>query len=194
MIALRLYLTYKLLNSIFLGVSLGTIFTIYAPLNPKIYSLGGIALALGAFILSLFYSKLLNLKPYKKILLGLEILPFFYLFAYLLFPNTFFGALIVYTLYQIGFIFGDYLGRTETLLLPRKTILSHLDKRKQIGYLLGLVITFIFYTILEFFGILQKESQIYAIHFLLLLLQCAVFLTLFSAFRQTRTNKWNPKT
>ena len=118
----------------------------------------------------------------------------FLIFAYLLFPNTFFGALIVYALYQVGFIFGDYLGRTETLLFPRKFILSQLDKRKQIGYLLGLGIAFIFYTILEFFGISQKESQIYAIHFLLLLLQCAVFFTLSCAFRQTRTKQWNPKT
>lgn len=183
MIHLRFYLTYKLLNSFFLGVSLGTIFTIYAPLSPKTYSLGGIALAFGAFILALFYTKILNLKSYKMILLSLEILPFLYLLVYLLFPDTFLGSLVIYTLYQVGFIFGDYLGRTETLVFSRKVILSWLDKCKQIGYLLGLGIAFVFYVILEFFGILQKESQVYWIHFLLLLLQFIIFLTLYYSFK-----------
>lgn len=183
-IHLRFYLAYKLLNSLFLGASLGTIFIIYTPLNPKVYSIGGIALALGAWILTFFYTKILQVKPYCTILLCLEVVPFLYLFAYLLFPNTLFGALLIYTLYQITFIFGDYLGRAETLIFTHKTILSKLDKRKQLGYLLGLLIAFCFYGILEFFGILQKELQIYYIHFLLLLLQCTLFLTLVCAFKK----------
>lgn len=192
-IHLRFYCTYKLLNSIFLGVSLGTIFIIYAPLSPKTYSIGGISLALGAFILTLFYTKILQTKPYKRILLGLEVVPFGYILAYLLFPNTFFGAIMIYALYQITFIFGDYLGRAETLIFSRKVILSALDKHKQIGYLLGLGIAFVFYTILESFGIEQKESQVYSIHFLLLLLQCAVFLTLFYSLKR-KGRQWNRKT
>lgn len=193
-IHLRFYCTYKLLNSLFLGVSLGTIFIIYAPLSPKTYSIGGISLALGAFILTLFYTKILQTKPYKRILLGLEVVPFGYILAYLLFPNTFFGAIMIYALYQITFIFGDYLGRAETLIFSRKVILSALDKHKQIGYLLGLGIAFVFYTILESFGIEQKEAQVYSIHFLLLLLQCAVFLTLFYSFKKTKGRQWNRKT
>lgn len=187
-INLRFYLSYKLLNSLFLGVSLGTIFVIYTPLSPKTYSIGGIALALGAFVLTLFYTKILQTKPYKRILLGLEIVPFGYIVAYLVFPNTLFGAIVIYTLYQITFIFGDYLGRAETLIIKRKIILSWLDKYKQIGYILGLILAFVFYAILEFFGISQKESQIYRIHFLLLLLQCAVFLTLVYSFKKIRGN------
>lgn len=192
-IHLRFYCTYKLLNSLFLGVSLGTIFIIYAPLSPKTYSIGGISLALGAFILTLFYTKILQTKPYKRILLGLEVVPFGYILAYLLFPNTFFGAIMIYALYQITFIFGDYLGRAETLIFSRKVILSALDKHKQIGYLLGLGIAFVFYTILESFGIEQKEAQVYSIHFLLLLLQCAVFLTLFYSLKR-KGRQWNRKT
>ena len=186
-IHLRFYLWYKLLNAVFLGCSLGTIFIIYAPLNPKIFSIGGIALAIGAWILTLFYTKILKEKPYKAILIGIECIPFCYILAFLLFPNTFFGAIIIYTLYQITFIFGDYLGRAETLIFKHKHILSWLDKLKQIGYLLGLGIAFIFYTILEFFEISQKEAQIYYIHFVLLLLQCAIFFTLICAFKR---NKW----
>lgn len=184
MIALKPYLFYKLLNSLFLGSSLGTIFVIYMPLSPKTYSIGGIFLALGAWIVSLFYAQLLHKKPYKIILLGLEILPFLYLLAYLLLPNTFFGALLIYTLYQLGFIFGDYLGRTETLIFKKRFYLSKLDRNKQIGYLLGLGIAFIFYNVLDFMQITQKEAQVYAIHFLLLLLQFIVFFTLFYAFKK----------
>lgn len=197
-IHLRFYLVYKLLNSLFLGVSLGTIFIIYAPLNPKVYSIGGIALALCAWILTFFYARILQIKPYCTILLCLEIVPFLYLFAYLLFPDTLFGALLIYTLYQITFIFGDYLGRAETLIFAHKTILSKLDKRKQLGYILGLGIAFCFYGILEIFGILDKKTQIYYIHFLLVLLQCAVFFTLFCAFKksfsQMESRNWNQKT
>ncbi|MCI5968142.1 hypothetical protein [Helicobacter sp.] len=185
-IHLRFYLLYKLLNSLFLGCSLGSVFIIYAPLNPKIYSLGGIALALGAWILTFFYTKILKEKPYKAILLGIELIPFCYILAYLLFPNTFFGALLVYCLYQITFIFGDYLGRAETLIFVKKSVLSWLDKRKQIGYLIGLGMAFVFYAILDSNNTTQKESQIYLMHFLLFLLQCGVFFTLFYAFTKRK--------
>lgn len=74
-IHLRFYLLYKLLNALFLGCSLGSVFIIYAPLNPKIYSIGGITLALGAWILT-FLRKNPKEKPYKVILLGIELIPF----------------------------------------------------------------------------------------------------------------------
>lgn len=185
-IHLRFYLLYKLLNALFLGCSLGSVFIIYAPLNPKIYSIGGITLALGAWILTFFYAKILKEKPYKVILLGIELIPFCYILAYLLFPNTFFGAILVYCLYQITFIFGDYLGRAETLIFAKKSVLSWLDKRKQIGYLIGLGMAFVFYAILDSNNITQKESQIYLMHFLLFLLQCGVFFTLFYAFTKKK--------
>ncbi|MBX7490438.1 hypothetical protein [Helicobacter turcicus] len=185
-IHLRFYLWYKLLNALFLGCSLGSVFIIYAPLSPKIYSIGGIALAIGAWFLTFLYAKILKEKPYKVILLGIELIPFCYILTYLLFPNTFFGALLVYCLYQITFIFGDYLGRAETLIFAKNTLLSSLDKRKQIGYLLGLGIAFVFYTLLESKNITQKESQIYLLHFLLFLLQCGVFFTLFYAFTKRK--------
>ena len=39
------FIIYKWFNSLFLGVSIGSVFTIYEPLEPSVYSLGGIALA-----------------------------------------------------------------------------------------------------------------------------------------------------
>ncbi|TLD82675.1 hypothetical protein LS70_006825 [Helicobacter sp. MIT 11-5569] len=192
-IHLRFYLAYKLLNSLFLGVSLGTIFTIYTPLSPKIYSIGGIALAFGAWCLTFFYTKILKEKPYKVILLGIELIPFFYILAFLAFPHTFLGAILVYILYQITFIFGDYLGRAETLIFSKRRILSALDKRKQIGYLLGLGIAFLFYAFLESQNIMQKEVQIYKIHFLLFLLQCCVFFTIFYAFKKRKNVRFKSR-
>ncbi len=181
--SLKNYLIYKFLNSLFGGVSLGTIFTIYALLPPKTFSIGGIILALGAWIVSFFYTQLLKTKPYKIILTFIEILPFCYLLSYLLFPQTFYGALLVYGLYQISFIFGDYLTRNETLIFHPKSFLAKIDKTRQIGYLSGLFVGFAFYLLLEHFGILLKESQVYHLHFLLLLLQCFVFISLIFSFK-----------
>ena len=38
------FIRYKFFNSLFLGLSVGAIFTLYAPLEPSIYSLGGVFL------------------------------------------------------------------------------------------------------------------------------------------------------
>ena len=35
------FLKYKLLNSSFTGISIGMLFTIYGPLDPLVYSIGG---------------------------------------------------------------------------------------------------------------------------------------------------------
>ncbi|CAM2832349.1 hypothetical protein [Helicobacter burdigaliensis] len=175
---LPFYYLYKFSNSLFSGVALGTIFTIYSPLPPKVYSIGGILLALCAFILTLFYTQLIKEKPYKKILVFIEIIPFLYVLAFLLFPNTFKGAILVYSLYQLSFIFGDYLVRSETLIFHQKEILANFDKLKQSGYLAGLFLAFCFYFILESLEIKDKILQVYYLHFALLLIQCFVFITL----------------
>lgn len=181
--SLKAYLTYKFLNSLFVGTALGTIFTIYALIPPKVYSLGGVSLSVVAWLLTLLYVKLISIKPYKRILLFIEILPFCYILAFLLFPNTFYGALFIYGIYQISFIFGDYLVRSETFIFSQKTLFSSFDKYKQTGYLLGLIVAFIFYSILESWGIEDKQTQVYNIHFLLLLLQIGVFITLCFALK-----------
>ncbi len=40
------FLAYKFFNSLFLGLSIGAVFTLYEPLSPAIFSAGGIGLAL----------------------------------------------------------------------------------------------------------------------------------------------------
>ena len=54
------FILYKWFNSLFLGVSIGSVFTIYEPLEPSVYSLGGIALAGAMIIVAKFYHKILN--------------------------------------------------------------------------------------------------------------------------------------
>ena len=49
------FILYKWFNSLFLGVSIGSVFTIYEPLEPSVYSLGGIALAVAMIIVAKFY-------------------------------------------------------------------------------------------------------------------------------------------
>ena len=186
---LKFYLFYKLLNSLFAGVALGSIFVIYAPLPQITYSLGGIILALGAWILTFFYAKILASKPYKKILIFIEIIPFFYVLAYLFFPTSFYGALFVYVMYQITFIFGGYLVRCETLIFHTTSLIKALDIQKQIGYLLGLGISFLFYFCLEHFLIKEQKEQVYFLHFLLLFLQGLTFASLLFSLKKGKKCK-----
>ena len=49
------FIRYKFFNSLFLGVSIGAIFTLYVPLEPSIYSLGGVILAMGMLLVARLY-------------------------------------------------------------------------------------------------------------------------------------------
>lgn len=182
MIKLKSYILYKALNSAFLGLSLGSVFSIYAPLPPETYSIGGIILAFGAWVLALFYSRILNANSYKKILICIEIIPFCFVLCYLFSPDSMASALIIYCLYQITFIFGGYLGRAETLIFKHKKIISKLDIAKQIGYLAGLGAAFVFYQFLDFaLNLKEQKEQIYALHFALLFTQSIIFLVLLNS-------------
>lgn len=61
---LRAYICYKFLNSLFFGVSVGSIFVLYTPLKPSIYSLGGIVLVLGMLFVVKYYDVLMNLRAF----------------------------------------------------------------------------------------------------------------------------------
>ena len=64
------FVIYKFLNSLFMGTSIGCIFTIYMPLEPSIYSIGGIVLALGSILIATQYAKIAPnyFKPNEEIL------------------------------------------------------------------------------------------------------------------------------
>ena len=145
----REFIKYKFLNSLFLGISVGSIFIIYSPLEPSIYSFGGILLALAMLFIAKLYSKILNIYYFYRISLFVEIITLILVSGFLIFSYSYATALLVYIGYQVTFTFGSYLVRAETVLLKKSKILTFLDVAKQKGYLAGMAISFIFYKLLE---------------------------------------------
>jgi len=139
------FIVYKFFNSLFLGTSIGSIFIIYSPLEPAIYSLGGIMLAFGLMAVASFYEKILNIEFFYKISLFVELVILGVIISFLIFSYSYEIALCVYIGYQITFIFGSYLGRVETLLLKEKSILKAVDISKQAGYMVGLLLSYIIF-------------------------------------------------
>lgn len=181
----REFLKYKFFNSLFVGISVGSIFTLYAPLQPSIYSLGGIFLALAMLVVAKFYSQLLNLKAFFLISLLVEMVILLAVAYFLLVSYSYTTALFVYLSYQFTFVFGSYLWRAETLFFPRAELLSMIDVVKQKAYLVGMVLSFVFYKALEYlYNITDKQEQVYTIHFLLLVCEMLTIFYLRKAFRK----------
>ena len=150
----RNYIIYKFFNSLFLGTSIGSVFIIYSPLEPAIYSIGGIVLALGLMGVALFYENILNIGYFYIISLFVEVVILAVLISFLIFSYSYEIALCVYIGYQVTFIFGSYLGRVETLLLKKKRILKAVDISKQAGYMIGLLLS---YVVFLFIGIKASD-------------------------------------
>ena len=180
----KYFLWYKLLNSSFTGLSIGILFTIYQPLtDPSIYSLGGIVLAAAMLVVAKFYDKLLNIHKFFQISMGVEIVMLITLILFLIFQYTFTSALLVYMGYQFTFIFGGYLVRAETLVANDKELLGKIDINKQLGYLLGLGLSFLFYKIMEHgFDLTEAKIQINILHYFLVALQAIIILVLANSF------------
>ena len=178
------FLWYKLLNSFFTGLSIGILFTIYQPLtDPSIYSLGGIVLASAMLIIAKFYDRLLNIRKFFQISMGVEIVMLITLLLFMVLQYTFSSALLVYMGYQLTFVFGGYLVRAETLVAKDKELLGKIDINKQLGYLLGLGLSFLFYKTLEYgFELTNTKIQIIILHYFLVLLQGIIILVLAKSF------------
>ena len=185
------FLTYKLFNSAFTGLSVGILFTIYNPLDPEIYSLGGIILASAMLVLAKFYEKLLNIKSFYFISVLVEACMLITVLVFLILKYSLVSALIIYILYQFTFIFGGYLVRAETLVAPNKELLAKIDINKQIGYLLGLAFSFLTYKVLEnSFNISETKDQIIVLHYILLTLQFSILAFLLLSFdKKVKCNK-----
>lgn len=187
----RSFIKYKFFNSLFLGLSVGSIFTIYAPLKPSVYSIGGIFLALGMLMAARLYTKIMNVNYFYKISLFIELVILFLVLFYLFKPYGYMTALLVYIGYQVTFVFGSYLVRAETLIGKKRQIFTFFDTAKQLGYLVGLGISFVFYKLLESgFEITENSAKIYALHFILLGCQLVILYFLAKSFsRQKVTSK-----
>lgn len=169
------FLLYKLLNSLFTGISIGILFTIYTPLDPSIYSLGGIILAASMLLIARYYEQLLNIKSFYYISLMVELIMLLTIIIFIILKYSLVSALIIYALYQFTFIFGSYLVRAETIVAKDKALLSKIDVYKQVGYLLGLCLSFIFYkTIEDNFLISDTKTQIIFLNYILLILQIII--------------------
>jgi len=180
----KYFLWYKLLNSSFTGLSIGILFTIYKPIeDPAIYSIGGIFLASAMLIIANFYEKLLNIRRFLQISIGVELVMLTTLLIFLILQYTFTSALLIYMGYQLTFMFGGYLVRAETLVAQEKELLGKIDISKNFGYLLGLGASFLFYKTLEYgFNIDKAEIQINILHYFLVSLQAIIILVLANSF------------
>ena len=177
------FILYKWFNSLFLGVSIGSVFTIYEPLEPSVYSLGGIILAVAMIIVAKFYQKILNAYYFFRVSLAVELIVMLMLIAFLIFSYSYQTALLIYIGYQITFVFGSYLVRAETLVFKEDHILTKIDMAKQIGYLVGMAISYAFYKGVEYYELLcDKQEQVYYIHFLLVAVELIVITLLWKAF------------
>ena len=181
-IHVRPYLCYKFLNSLFLGLSVGSIFVLYAPLQPSIFSLGGIFLAISMLIVAKFYNKIMNIDAFFYITLLVEVVVLLFVSFFLIFNYSYMTALLVYLGYQVTFIFGSYLVRMETIALKKTALISMADVIKQKGYLAGLVLSYLFYKILEYINISDKQVQVYDLHIGLLVLEIIIIVLIFRSF------------
>jgi len=178
------YLRYKFFNSLFLGLSVGAIFTIYAPLKPSLYSIGGIILALGMLIIARLYHKILMIEWFYRISLGVELVLLVVVVGFLVSPYTYQTALLVYVGYQLTFVFGSYLVRAETRIAQSDALLTAIDTAKQSGYLVGMGASYLFYKLLEQQGISANQDKVYDLHYILLLAELLILFSIIKAFRR----------
>ncbi len=155
---------------------------LYTPLQPSIYSLGGIALAIGMIIIAKFYENIMNIKSFFYITLFVELTVLVFVVSFLILNYSYITALIVYIGYQITFVFGSYLVRMETIALKKTILLSFADVAKQKGYLVGLVVSYVFYKTLEYFGIIQKQLQVYDLYMSALIIQSVILFLVIKSF------------
>ncbi len=170
----------------FVGLAIGSVFTIYKPLSPSVFSVGGIVLSFGLLVVAYNYDRLIKITRYKKILFFVEIVMLLMVVLYLVLPFDILTALLVYVGYQLTFVFGSYITRAETLFVAQVRYLSQIDRYKQYGYLVGLVVSWVFYKILaNIFHIDTNEEQIYLLHFVLIVLQVVILVFLAKSFENS---------
>ena len=177
------YLKYKFFNSLFLGISVGSYITIYSPLDIKTFSIGGIFLAFAMIVIAKYYNEIININYFKKISLIVEYCILISLLILLIFSFSYAISLAIYVIYQITFSFGSYLVRTETMLFNEKEIISKLDVIKQQGTLIGMGFSFVFYKLIENYLLIDdNETQVYYVHFVLVIVQLITIVFLTNSF------------
>ena len=140
-------------------------------------------------IIAKLYHKILNAKYFFLISLFVELVILALVIGFLIFSYSYQTALWVYIGYQLTFIFGSYLLRAETLVLQENEILTRVDTAKQLGYLAGMAISYVFYKIVEMqWQITDNQQQVYVLHFILLLIELVVIAYIIKAFRKANVS------
>lgn len=177
------FLAYKFFNSLFLGLSIGAVFTLYEPLSPATFSAGGVGLALATMVIATQYHRIFDPWWFFRLSLGVEIIILLGVIGVLIYPIEQPLALFIYLGYQITFALGSYLVRCETLLVVEQRRLTQLDVTKQIAYLIGMGASWAAYLVMEkHFAVVDKAAQVVAIHGPLLMVEVAVIVCLVLAF------------
>lgn len=182
----RSYLRYKFFNALFSGIVGGSVFTIYSSLAPSTFSIGGIILALGMMGMATLYHRLMRLEHFFRFTLLSELIMLVMVGYFLVFASGSTTALIVYASYQLSFILGGYLARAETHFARKSHIMGWMDIAKQQGYLGGLALSYGFYQLLEYEGIVDAAQQVYRLHYLLIVIEVIIIAALLRAFRENR--------
>lgn len=177
------FLAYKFFNSLFLGLSIGAVFTLYEPLSPATFSAGGVGLALATMVIATQYHRIFDPWWFFRLSLGVEVIILFGVIGVLIYPIEQPLALFIYLGYQVTFALGSYLVRCETLLVVEQRRLTQLDVTKQIAYLIGMGASWAAYLLMEnHFAVVDKAAQVVAIHGPLLVVEAAVIACLVLAF------------
>ncbi len=180
----RSYLSYKFLNSLFNGAVTGSVFTVYALLEPSLFSVGGIMVAIGIFVVAKLYSHLMRINRFFEVSLLTEILTTGTLLVVLLIPKSYFVSISYFWIYQAIFVFGTYLIRVESYFMNKVSLLSMIDTVKQKGYMSGLVLSYVFYKTLEYFGEHNTWEQVWWLYTGLLFIQALIIIYLLQAFKK----------
>ena len=106
---------------------------------------------------------------------------------FLIFPYTYMTAMLVYLGYQFTFVFGSYLLRAETLIVETSDILTTLDTAKQLGYLIGMGVSFLFYKLLEHYAISDNQDKIYNLHYILIAVEITIIALILKSFTKDKS-------
>ena len=183
----KAFIRYKFLNSLFFGIAIGSYVTQYEPLKIIDFPIMGIIFSLLAIPIAMLYTRIMTMNYFFKFSLLVEVIMLIWIIAFLINPYSYQIALLIYIARQITFLFGDFLGRAETLFIKKTEILSSIDVAKQLGAISGMIISVIFYKILENkFLITSNEQQVFYVHFILCLIEFIIILSLFTAFQRSK--------
>ena len=141
-------------------------------------------LAVAMLIVARLYHRIMATSWFFRITLFVEVVLLLAILYFLLFPYTYQTALLVYIGYQTTFIFGSYLVRAETLLLSSDALLTRLDTAKQLGYLIGMALSYLFYKLIALYGIQGNQDKVYDLHYLLLITEVVVIWLILMSFKR----------